>query len=312
MTLTQSPLVTALNKVGWNHKFAEWHRPPSDAEEDRVERTARMIREVMRADANIAKHKVEVIPQGSYHNNTNVRLNSDMDLCVRYDQQLMWDAPADLFLTAADLNVTPLVPGTLEATARWLKHAIYEGLKLKFGARNVEWGNKALKVRGLEGSRVDADVVTSVGYWSVRHGLFGRHYVEKGTAIYTDKGSWIYNFPEQHHERGKAKNQRTSRRYKRAVRILKRLSDELGLQNPPPSFLVESLVYNCPDGVFTGDDWYDTISLVVYWVYNATEKPDSAAKLVEANGIKPLFQVGQPWTVQEANAFAVAALLKIN
>ncbi len=312
MTLTQSPLATALNKVGWNHKFAEWHRPPSDAEEGRVQRAARMIHEVVRSDPNIGKHNVEVIPQGSYHNNTNVRLNSDMDLCVRFGHQFVWKIPPDLDVTAADLGINVLPSGTVGATARWLKNTLYEGLRLKFGGPNVEYGNKALKVRGVDGSRVNADVVPAIGYWLARPGFLGAPYIVKGTAIYTDEGLWIYNFPEEHHEFGKLKNERTGRRYKRTVRILKRLSGELGLPNPPPSFLVESLTYNCPDALFSGDDdWYETISLVLTWIYKATEDPISAASLVEANGIKPLFAPEQPWTVQQANAFAGAAFLKI-
>lgn len=313
MSAAHDPLLAALNNLCWNEKFASWHRPASDAEEERIQRAARMVREVVRADPNIAPHNVEVIPQGSYLNNTNVRLHSDMDLCVRYGYRFMYYIPPEVSLTAADLEIIPLAAGTAEATARWLKATLYEGLKFKFGAHNVERGNKALKVHGVEGSRVDGDVIPALGYWlATKSGLLGIPYVEKGTAIYTDDGRWIYNFPEQHHERGKAKNERTGRRYKRAVRVLKRLAGELGLLNPPPSFLIESLTYNCPDALFAADDWHETISRILTWMEIAIEQPSGAAQLVEANGIKPLFAQDQPWTLGQANAFARSALLKIS
>ena len=315
MALVSNPLAQALQYTHWNKKFAEWHRPPSEAEEDRVQRAARMIRDAINADPNFAIHNVEVIPQGSYHNNTNVRLNSDIDLCVRYGGRLLWRATSGLNVTAADLGITPLPDGTVEANARWLKATLFEALKLKFGAANVRRGDKALKVAGVERTRVEADVVLAMGYWRVLPGGLlapAPYFVEKGAAIYTDAGRWIYNFPEQHHEHGKGKNERTGRRYKRAVRILKRLSGELALTIPPPSFLVESLVYNCPDELFAGDDWYSTIWRVLMWICEETGDATRAARLVEANGIKSLFGGDQPWTRERAKTFALSALLHIH
>lgn len=313
MALTGTQKAQIFNEVHWNAKFSSWHRPPSEAEEDRIQRAARMIKDAIRADGRLPNQDIEVIPQGSYHNNTNVRLNSDMDLCVRYNPQCVYPILPSSSTTATDLGITPLPVESVEATARELKQVLHTVLG---GIGRVEWGNKALKVAGVEGSRVDADVVPAVvGYWVARSvvfgGLFGAPYLEKGTAIYSDDGRWIYNFPEQHHDRGKEKNERTGRRYKRTVRILKQLNDELLIFCKAPSFLVESLVYNCPDELFPGNDWYQTVSVVLGWMYAETADVTKGDRLLEANGIKPLFGIDQPWSREQAQSFARSALVRI-
>ena len=268
-----------------------------------------MIRGAIQADYRLSGHDLEVIPQGSYHNNTNVRLNSDMDLCVRYPGQCMYYIAPGANVTAANLQISPLAPGTLEATARELKQVLHLVLG---GIGQVEWGNKALKVAAVEGSRIDADVVPAVRYVMARPTtLLGVGSPVIGTALLTDGGQWVYNFPEQHHDRGKEKNERTGRRYKRTVRILKRLNGELPLLIALPSFLVESLAYNCPNRLFAGDDWYSTVSSVLGWMCDQTADDKKAMLLLEANGIKQLFTVDQPWTRPQAHIFAASALAHI-
>ncbi len=310
MGLASSTLSTIFNEFEWNTKFATWHRPPSDAEEARIQRAARMVGDVIRADADLKAQGIAVVPQGSYHNNTNKRLDSDMDLCARYEQRVVWYSP-EMNLTPLNLStlgITPMPMATLVGNAIWLKNKLQNVLEDEFGARNVARGNKALTVRGIDGSRVDADLVPAVAYWLVRPGVLGEPYVVKGAAIYADGGRWIYNFPDQHYARGVEKNQRTGRRYKRTVRILKHLSDNIGLSKPPKSFFVESLTYNCPDWVFTyHDGWYETITLALTWMHREVSNPTSSTALLEANGIKPLFGAGQPWTVADAQAFTSAA-----
>ena len=311
MALVSNPLTQALQHTDWNKKFAEWHRPPSEAEEDRVQRAARMVRDAIKADPGLPNSEIDVIPQGSYHNNTNVRLNSDMDLCVRYAPQFWWYAPPDAGLTAAGLRITPLTPETVADTASLLKRLVFRALLANFGTDNVRWAGKALKLSRVEGSRVDADVVPALGYRLYRgSGLLSLLPI-MGTTIYTDDGRWICNFPEQHYERGQEKNERTGRRYKRVVRILKRLSGELTLASPPPSFLIESLVYNCPDELFAGDDWHGTVWRVLMWICEEMGDATRAASLVEANGINSLFGSDQPWTRERVKTFALSALLHV-
>ena len=163
MAQTMGLLRQAFKKAEWNERFAAWQKPASDSEEERIERAARMIRAAVGTDPNLSDLGIQVTPQGSYHNDTNVRLDSDMDLCVRCAQRLIWYAPG-LNITAADLKIILLPPGTVEGNLRWIKNALHEALSRKFGARNVVRGNKALKVKGIEGSRADADLVPAAEY----------------------------------------------------------------------------------------------------------------------------------------------------
>lgn len=308
MALGGSQMAQILSQVFWNDKFLSWQRPASATEEDRIKRAARMIKEAIRVDRRLPNQSIEVIPQGSYHNNTNVRLNSDMDLCIRYNPQTIYFIPPDINKTATDFDLTPLPSGTVEGTARELKRVLHEVLG---DIGQTERGNKALKIAGVEGSRVDADVVPAVRYCLARPRLFGMPHLLQGIAIYTDDERWIFNFPEQHHERGKEKNERTGHRYKRTVRVLKRLSNEFLVVATVPSFLIESLVYNCPDALFPGDDWYQTASTVLGWIYAETADVTKGNRLVEANGINPLFGIDQPWNREQANSFARSALVRI-
>ncbi len=64
----------------WNARFEHWERPPSDTEEIQINRAASMVRTALVGNAWLQAENVTIAPQGSYFNNTNVRLESDMDL----------------------------------------------------------------------------------------------------------------------------------------------------------------------------------------------------------------------------------------
>lgn len=66
-------------------KFTEqiltnWTKPPSDSEQSKLERSERMVRDAISADEKLKTKSTETFGQGSYANNTNVRLNSDIDM----------------------------------------------------------------------------------------------------------------------------------------------------------------------------------------------------------------------------------------
>ena len=59
-----------------------WTAPLSATEERRAENTIRMIREAINSDVDLKSMDIEVFTQGSFANNTNVRSESDVDVCV--------------------------------------------------------------------------------------------------------------------------------------------------------------------------------------------------------------------------------------
>jgi hypothetical protein len=61
----------------------------------------------------------------------------------------------------------------------------------------------------------------------------------EGIALITSDVRRITNFPRQHYDAGCAKNDRTGRRYKRVVRILKRLRNHMA-DNPAAPAHIQS------------------------------------------------------------------------
>ena len=108
---------------------------------------------------------------------------------------------------------------------------------------------------------------------------------------------------------GTAKNDRTNRRYKRVVRILKRLENEMvdqGIIKVVPSFLIESSVWNVPNDNFAVDGWTARVRNALAHIYNGTRSNAcvSSDDWLEANGIKYLFHASQGWSYQDAHSFA--------
>jgi hypothetical protein len=60
--------------------LTNWERPASESEEVQIERAASMVRFALAENIWLRNEGVAVSAQGSYFNNTNVRLESDMDL----------------------------------------------------------------------------------------------------------------------------------------------------------------------------------------------------------------------------------------
>lgn len=52
-----------------------------------------MIKSALNDSSNLSQFKIDVIPKGSYHNNTNVRLNSDVDVAVVLRDTFFADYP---------------------------------------------------------------------------------------------------------------------------------------------------------------------------------------------------------------------------
>src|ERR1700745_915631 len=67
-------------RSSWNDRLTHWERPASDTEEIQIERAASMVRFALTENTWLRNEGVQISAQGSYFNNTNVRLESDMDL----------------------------------------------------------------------------------------------------------------------------------------------------------------------------------------------------------------------------------------
>ena len=78
---------------------------------------------------------------------------------------------------------------------------------------------------------------------------------------------------------------------------------------PVASFLVESLVYNCPDTFFL-PTWTSTVKQVISHIWESTQgsiEPSDDERWLEVNKYKYLFSPAQKWTRKDARDFAYAS-----
>lgn len=152
--------------------------------------------------------------------------------------------------------------------------------------------DKSIKVSGNT-YRVDADVVPAYRYRDYSSDYSGNplNYIG-GIEIHPDSGGKIINFPEQHIRQGRKKNRETNLGYKKCVRIIKNmkndmLSSRIFVPNTISSFGLESLLWNVANGEYTR---YSSLGYkfddVIRFLSNNKNMFDSYK---EANGIKKLF-----------------------
>ena len=277
-----------------------WTGPSSATEQDKQERTERMIREAIALHNPFSNCLLRIYAKGSYANNTNVRADSDVDIAVECTEAEYWDGERQ-----STAETSPYV-GIW--TPDKLRSELNAAMRAKFPTQVDSSGSTAIQINSST-ARVNADVVPCFSY---RH-YFSNGESQKGTFIFMTDGKRIVNYPAQQLENGKHKNIRTSHRYKKAVWVLKRVENAMvdaGAHREVPSFFVECLVYNCPDYVICKSSWTETVRgmLVHIWEgLQGAEPDDSEAKWLEVNECFYLFHHGQKWTRADGREFALAA-----
>lgn len=281
----------------WEALFTSWARAPSQTEQDRADNAETAIRNALAKSTSLASRSVLVLPQGSYRNRTTVRQDSDVDVCVMCTESIFFDLPEGT--TPADFGIT--FPASYPYTE--FKNDVHSALASHFGQVAVTRGRKAFDIHENT-YRVDADVLPAFRYkWYLRD----RSHIS-GIAFVPDGGSRIVNYPDQNYDNGVAKNNRTGRRFKAVVRILKHLRNEMeanGIQvaRPVPSFLIECLVWNVPDEGFAFDRYKDSVRWVLAHLFNNTMSDETCSNWKETNAFKYIFHPSQRWTRPQANTF---------
>lgn len=204
----------------------------------------------------------EFFLQGSYSNSTNIRGDSDVDVVLKLNDTFRYDHS----------ELSPYDQDRLEKSFQtptyWWDDFRRDALAaLRNGFhQSVEEGNKSIKI-GAGPSRLAADVVVCVEY---RRYTSLESFVE-GIAFYTTRGRHpIVNYPKEHRGSGAAKSARTKDRYKRTVRMFKNARNRLESDGRisrglAPSYFLECLIYNAPDGTFV-DSFQDTYCSIVDWM----------------------------------------------
>lgn len=283
-----------------------WSTGPSRTETDKYENALTAIRKAISTDKHLSGLDISVLVQGSYRARTNIRQDSDVDICVRHNGVFFADYPAGK--TDKDFGHDNGGMSFYD-----YKDMIQSALESYFGKGSVARGKKAFDVHS-NSYRIDADVIPTFEYqWytgELNHD--GTPHYHSGVAFVPDGGHRIINWPEQTYNNGTERNLITGRRYKRVVRILKRLRNDMQENKisesfDMASFLVECLVWNAPVEAFGHDTYTDILRHVIADVWNAMRDEDSCSEWGEVNELKYLFRTAQPWSRQEASLFLDAA-----
>ena len=260
--------------MSWEDSFQSWAEAPGETEQTKCDNAVRAIRKAIDASSALKSWSITVFPQGSYRNRTNVKADSDVDVCVLCSDSLFSDLPEGM--ADSDFGLKPA-----DYVYSRYKNDVEAALGAYFGKDGVTRGNKAFDI--LE-----------------------------GVAFVPDKGTRIINWPEQNYENGIAKNKATGQRLKGIVRILKRLWNRMADEDnaaatPIPSFLMECLVWNVPNDRFGHNTYNADIRSALAYLFNQTMKVEDCKEWGEINDLKYLFHSSKPWTMEQAHQFMSAA-----
>lgn len=295
----------------WEATLRSWVKKPSDNEDAKRDKTENEIKDALRSSSLLSNVRYKVYAKGSYANNTNVRLDYDVDIAVECSEFFYYDHQG----TGADVRKAALLEATHAPykggyTSQDFKRDVEGALVAYYGRTAITRGNMAMRVREKK-TTLPADVVP----------CFEHHYIydtdadsqavfHKGTRVYKDNGGYVHNWPVQQYSCGVVKNNATARRYKRMTRALKRLENELvtrGEIEALPSFLMECLVYNVPNSSFNHSTYLADMRSVLAFVFNETRTADKCNEWLEVNERKYLFRPAQSWTYKQAHELASKA-----
>jgi hypothetical protein len=248
-----------------------------------------------------------VIPKGSYPNGTNVRVDSDVDIAVVQHRVFFSERDGERSGLQGQFGYRR----SFRYADADFRYEIERALRARFGPDCDCTGKTAITVSENSG-RVSADVVPSFHF----RRYSGTGYFEdcdRGLTTLRTDGRWILNYPSQQMSRGRGKNFATFGQYKKLVRILKRIENDLaddGVIAKLASYFIECLVYNVPSAEFATfrlNPLTHNLRAALAHIRDATRTADGTADWTEVNGIKPLFGSGQPWEPQHARLLATAA-----
>lgn len=283
--------------------LTNWTKPPSDSEQTKLENSERMVRDAIREDEKLKKISTETFGQGSYANDTNVRLNSDIDINVRYTDGFYFDLPENTTETDLGLDRLPAAGYTFDE----FKTDVENALVNKFGRDQVKRKDKCLTILGNT-YRIQTDVVPTWNY---------RRYKKDGTYILGAKfipdSSFIgtVNFPKQHIQNAINKNSNTSRRFKRLTRLHRKLrykmiDDGEKVSDNITSFLLECLVWNVPNRIMNDyNTWTDRLKESIKYIYNQTKTDETCKEWGEVSELLYLLRGGRKWSRADVNEYMV-------
>lgn len=285
-------------------KFSEetinnWRKPPSDTENTKLENAERMVREAITSDNKLSEMKIDIFGQGSYANDTNVKLNSDIDINVRLSDYVFVETPHGK--TSEDYNYSDS-----DYPYSDYKNDVENALIRKFGREYVRRDDKCITILA-NSYRVETDVVPTL--------LLKRHEpngsIVEGVKFISDSFIPISNYPILHIENGKSKNEKTQRRFKRLTRIYRKIrykmkEDNIAVNDNITSFLLECLVWNVPDHIFNNNhSWTDRLRASIVYLYQQTKNEEDSKEWGEVSDLLYLFRGNRKWSTNDVNNYLI-------
>ena len=286
-------------------QLTDMTKPASDFEDSRMENAMKMVKDALVNNGRFPNNEFEVFAQGSYANNTNIKNNSDIDINVCYTGAFYYELPQ----------------GTTREQYGLTENVIYSFPKFKddveavlvktFGREQVVRKNKCIHIKG-NSYHTEIDVVPT---WLFRRyeRTYNRSYVE-GVTLFTDSGARVINFPKQHLTNGRQHNTETRDRYKKLVRIVKRIhlnmeKDGYYSNEHITSFLLECLVYLLPVSIYdlwrSDSRWNEMLyHAITYW-YNATKTDSLLCKDWKEVSELLYLMTGHKWDSSDVNDFVL-------
>lgn len=163
---------------GWLRKAAA---RPSDHEDSKREKTEKEVKAALAASDALKGRPYRVYVKGSYANNTNVRLNYDVDVAVEYYGYFYFDFVFDL--EGCPKSEVGVASSDDPYTCDEFKRDIKDALVAAFGSGAVETGSIAYRVRKKK-TTLPADVVPCWEYRRYDRITAGVPIVQQGSCVY--------------------------------------------------------------------------------------------------------------------------------
>ncbi len=161
-------------------------------------RTEQQIKEALRKYEPLKGRDYVVYTKGSYANNTNVRLNYDVDIAVEYRGYFYSELCFEL---AGKPDSTVGISSTSDPYTRdEFKKDIESALAAAFGAEAISTGRIAYRVRE-DKTTLPADVVPSWEFRRYDRIVNGSPVVQEGSCVFPTGGSRTVNYPARQRRR---------------------------------------------------------------------------------------------------------------
>ena len=281
-------------------ELKRWTNPPSETEDEKLQNAERMVKNAINSDKELCRMNITIFCQGSYANNTNIRLDSDIDVNVCYTDAFYYELPEGYGKDYFGLG------NSCHYSFSEYKDDVERALVAKFGRQNVTRKNKCITVKENT-YRAKIDVVPT---WKHRCYHKNRSYSDGVVLFADDDNSKIINYPLQHIKNGKQKNENTLRRFKSLVRIFKKINakmeeDSYYYDQNITSFLLECLVWNCPNSVFVNYNTWQERQSIIYIYNNTTEEATRWKEWNEVSDLLYLFHNQRKWSRDAVNRHVI-------